>query len=142
MIAQPPHNRKLGLCGVSLTKAKVHKQSAQAADLVRDAVEDLMIEAGYLDGAPFSWVTVAIRYGLTNDEEPSYQAINKTYGDLPLSIEVDTHEFIDASLDQLKVIFGKAVLKALIHAGRKYERPTGALEIMLSTLPDSLPQKA
>ena len=97
-----------------------------------------MIESGYLEGAPFSWVTIAVRYGLKNDDKPSYQAINKKYGDLPLAIEVDTYELIGASLDDLKFIFGKAVLKALIHAGEKFERPVGSLEKMLSSLPGSL----
>ena len=137
MIAKPPHNRKLGLSGVSLTKARLQKQSGQALDLVRDAVEKVMVESRYLDGAPFSWVTIAVRYGLKNDDKPSYQAINKKYGDLPLAIEVDTHELIGASLDDLKLIFGNAVLKALIHAGRKFERPIEPLERILASIPES-----
>ena len=138
MIAKPPHNRKLGLVGASLTKARLHKQSGQALDFVRDVIEQTMTESGYLEDAPFSWVTIAIRYGLKNDDKPTYQPISKKYGDLPLAIEIDTHELMEASLGDLKSIFGKAVLKALIHAGRKFERPTGSLEKMLSSFPDSL----
>lgn len=136
MIATPPHNRKLGLGGVALTKARLSHESNNALDKARDNIEQLIISSCYLDGAPFSWVTIAIRYGLKNDDEPSYQAIDKKYGDLPLAIEVDTHELRGASLDELKVIFQRAVLKSLIHAGRKYERPIEALEQMLQALPE------
>ena len=43
-----------------------------------------MIESRYLEGAPFSWVTIAVRYGLKNDDKPSYQPINKEYVIFPL----------------------------------------------------------
>lgn len=134
MTAKPPHNRKLGLNGIALTKQKNNRLDSKALTAVRDAVEKVMIESGYLEGAPFSWVTIAVRYGLKNDDKPSYQAIDKKYGDLPLAIEVDTRELIVASLDDLKLMFKRAVLKALIHAGIKYKRPIGSLEEMLSSL--------
>ena len=137
MIAKPPHNRKLGLNGIALTEQKNNRFDAKALTSVRDVVEKIMIESDYLEGAPFSWVTIAVRYGLNNEDKPSYQAVNKKYGDLPLAIEVDTHELIDASLDDLKLIFGKAVLTSLIHAGKKFDRPIGDLEKTLSS-PDSL----
>jgi Immunity protein 39 len=137
MIAKPPHNRKLGLSGVSLTKARLNKQSGKALDDTRDEIEKIIIDSEYLEGAPFSWVTIAVRYGLKNDGKPCYQAVNKKYGDLPLSIEVDTHELIDTSLEELKLIFKEAVLKALIHAGKKFERPTGPLERVLESIPES-----
>ena len=61
MIAKPPHNRKLGLSGVSLTKARLNKQSGKALDAARDEIEKVIVEAEYLEGAPFSWVTIAVR---------------------------------------------------------------------------------
>ena len=74
----------------------------------------------------------AVRYDLKNDDKPSYQSVNKKHGDLPLSIEVGTHELIDASFEELKLIFKGAVLKALIHTGKKFERPTEPLEQVLA----------
>jgi len=134
MIAKPPHNRKLGLNGVALTKQRNNRHDTKALTEVRDELEKVIVDSQYLEDAPFSWVTVAVRYGLKNDEKPSYQAVNKKYGDLPLAIEVDTQELIGASLDELKLIFKQAVLKALIHAGEKFERPTDTLEKMLGSL--------
>jgi len=133
-IAKPPHNRKLGLCGVSLTKARLPKNDDEAANLIRDEIESIIIKSGYLDGAQFSWVTIAIRYGLKNEEKPHYQQISKKYGDLPLAIEVDTHEMLGASLKELKQIYSRAVLLALTHAGRKYNQPIEKLEAALKAL--------
>ena len=134
MVAIPPHERKLGLGGVALTLRRVSRHTGQALNEAGDEYERLVVESGYLEGAPFSWVSLIIHYGLKYDEVPTYQKINKRYGDLPLSIEVDTHDLIDASLHQAKLIFGKAILRALIHAGEKYERPTGRLEEALESL--------
>ena len=125
---QPPHGRKLGLLGTSLTKARLSKHSGKALDIVRDRLEQLIIESGFLVEASFSWVTISIRYGLKNDEVPHYGKISKRYGDLPLSIEVDTHELIGATLEDLTKKFKITALKALIHAGKKYDRPTEVLE--------------
>jgi hypothetical protein len=122
-IAKPPHNQKLALSGISLTKARLHKQSGVALGLVRDAIEKVVIESGYLEEAHFSWVTISILYGQKNDDIPKCEAVNEKYGDLPLSIEVDVHEILEASLDDLRLMFGKAVLKALIYAGKKFDRP-------------------
>lgn len=138
MIAKPPHGRKLGLSGASLTKAKPPRQDVEAANWVRDHVEKAIIKSHYLDDAPFSWVTIVLRYGLKNDDKPSYQKISKKYGDLPLAIEIDTHELIDASLEDLIETFGQAVLIALIHAGKKFGRPVELLERTLAGLPESI----
>ncbi|MCL1480493.1 Imm39 family immunity protein [Marinobacter sp. M3C] len=137
MITKPPHNRKLGLSGVALTKQRNNRHDTKALTAVRDELEKIIIDSEYLEGASFFWVTIAVRYGLKNDDKPSYQAVNKKYGDLPLSVEVDTQELIGASLEELKLIFKRAVLKALIHAGKKFERPIVPFEQALESLPES-----
>lgn len=134
MPAKPPHGRKLGLLVTSLTMARLGRNTHQALSVVRDGLEQLLIESGFFQEAPFSWVTVSIRYGLKNDKAPRYEEINKRFGDLPLAIEVDTHELIDATLETSAVRLKVAVLKALIHAGRKYERPVEQLECELIKL--------
>ena len=125
--AKPPHDGKLGLIGVSLTLARVPKTTLEAFAAVEAELEPILEASGYLKDAPFSWVTLAIRYGLKNEDRPHYNRINKKYGDLPLSIEVDVHEMLGASLDELRIVFRRATLRALIHAGEKYHRPIDAL---------------
>lgn len=135
MIAKPSHNRKLGLIGVALTKQRRNRHATKALVEIRDEIEKVLIESHYFQDAPFSWVTIAVRYGLKNDDQPSYQAVNKKSGDLPLAIEIDTHEMTSASQEELKVVFKRAILRALIHAGRRFEHQTESLEKMLDYLP-------
>jgi hypothetical protein len=111
---------------------RVPKATLDAFKAVEEEIEPILEEIGYLEDAPFSWVTLAIRYGLKNEEKPHYMAVNKKYGDLPLSIEVDVHEMLGASLDELQRIFRSAALRALIHAGERYGRPTAALKDLAS----------
>lgn len=123
------HNRKIGLSGVSLTKARPPRHDIEVMSEIQNELESLMLSNNYLDDAPFEWVTIALRYGLKNEDKPHYQKINQNYGDLPLSIEIDTNDLIKADRDELKRIFIIATLKALIHAGQKYKLPTASLEM-------------
>jgi hypothetical protein len=134
MSSAKKHDRKLGLLGVSLTKARPPRHSFDVSTEIQDEIESLIISSGYLDDAPFEWVTVALRYGLKNEEKPHYQRINKKYGDLPLAIELDTHELIEADRDELKRLFTLATLKALIQAGKKYKLPIGSFAELLEEL--------
>ncbi len=122
------HGRKLGLVGVALTKARNNKHDVRALAAVRDEFEKILIETNYFAGAPFSWVTIAIRYGLVDAEAPTYQRISKKYGDLPLAIEVDSRGLTGLDEKNLADVFQKAVAKALVHAGRKFKLPTSKLE--------------
>jgi len=133
MIALPKHGRRLALCGVALTKARNNRHGIQALGEVRDEIEQMMIDSRYLDHAPFSWVTISIRYGLKTDATPEYQAVNSKHGDLPLAIEIDTHQLIAASFSQVRTVLKHAVLRSLIDAGKRYACPTERLEAELSS---------
>lgn len=128
MTAQPKHNRKLVLGGVSLTNATLSRNTFSAASAVRDRIEKVLIDSEYLKSAPFSWIGIIIRYGIQNELTPNYRQIDTNDGELPLAIEVDSNEMIDASIADIETIFQLAVLKALIHAGEKFDRPVHALK--------------
>ena len=134
MNKKPPHSRKLALLGVAMTAARNPKESIRALGEVRDQLEALLISEDFFDGAPFSWSTLSIRYGLKNELEPHYEKINSSYGDLPLAIEVNCREFKGADLQELRKLFERSALLALIHAGKRYGRPTQALEARLRSL--------
>jgi hypothetical protein len=121
------HCRRLGLSGVALTKARNNRFDNQALTAVRNEVEVVLDESGYLVGAPFSWVTISVRYGLIDADALAYQPTSKKYGDLPLSIEVDKNRLVGADLASLTGVFKRVVLLALVHAGKKYDRPTAIL---------------
>src|SRR5262245_32677368 len=127
MAAQKKHDRKLGLCAASLTEARLNRHTIGALKEVQDFVESMLIKSDYLKTAPFEWVTISLRFGLVNDNEPHYDRINEIHGDLPLAIEIDTHLLVSATHRELQRLFTIAVLKALIHAGKKYDLPVHEL---------------
>lgn len=128
------HSRKLSLGGAALTKTRNNKHTIPVMQEIQDDLEQVMISTGYLDNAPFKWITLMLRYGLKNDAKPVYQRINKKYGDLPIAIELDTHELQDANREMLKRLFMIAILKSLIDVGKKYNLPTRAFEDRLEEL--------
>ncbi len=122
------HKRKIVLGGVSLTPARLNRAIHQVSSEVMDEVEALMLESGYLEHAPFKWVGLIFRYGLKNENEPHYKPIDPKDGELPLAIELDTHELRAASPEELRRKLCLGALTALIHAGRKFDLPTARLE--------------
>lgn len=128
------HNRKLGLSGAAMTTARLPRYTIEVATHVRDEIERIMIDTDYLSGAPFEWVTISLRYGLKNEEEPHYDPINKQYGDLPLAIELDTNELVDASREEIKKAFELATLKALVAAGKKFNLQYAQLAARLEAI--------
>lgn len=72
-----------------------------------------------------------IREGLEYDVQPEYGRINKKYGDLPLSIEIDVRDLSVAGDEGVYLIYSRAALIALIHAGKKYNLPVSGLEYKL-----------
>ncbi|MGE3165388.1 MAG: Imm39 family immunity protein [Planctomycetota bacterium] len=129
---KPPHDRKLGLTGTALTLARNPKGDVAALTAVRDELEAHLVAADFFDGAPFSWITISIRFGLKDEEEPHFQPINKKYGDLPLSIEIASAAIANASFDALKSQFRLAALRALLAAASRYSRPDEVLKVLFA----------
>lgn len=128
--ARPPHDRRLGLVGISLTTARANEHALEALSYARDRLEAVLLANGYFEDAPFSWVTIAIRYGLKNEDAPHVLRINKRYGDLPLAIELDTNRISGATLEELKDIFVDTAARALLVAGHRYRRPLSSLNVL------------
>jgi hypothetical protein len=119
---------------VQLVKARVGKEIFPAANEVRDQVERWVLEDGYLDGAPFSWVGLIVREGLKDDTEPEIGRIDKKYGDLELAIEIDTHRLLGQTKERMSEVLRQASLRALVAAGRRYQRPMKRLEAELERM--------
>lgn len=116
------HNRKLVIGGVALVKARL-KNTGPALVFVSDEIEKVLVGSDFFAQAPFKCISLIIRYGLKNKFEPVYQRINKTHGDLPIALEVDTHEILGADVETVKQLFRKATLQALLHVAEKYDLP-------------------
>jgi hypothetical protein len=128
------HNRKIVLGGASLTMARVNRHTMDVTGEIMNELEHLMISTNYLDNAPFKWVGLILRFGLKNEDIPHYQRITKKYGDLPVAIELDTHELQHASRGELKELYMIATLKTLVDVGKKYNLPYEKFEEMLAEL--------
>jgi hypothetical protein len=112
--------------------ARLPKQCNELLAQVRDELERIVLETRYLEGVPFSWVTVVLRFGLHDQTDPEFGRIDKKYGDLPLSIELDISPLQGASTEMHRVAYLRATAKALVGAGKKYGRPTELLERLAS----------
>lgn len=132
------HNRKIILGGVSLTKARCNRYDLEVMEDVDEELEKILIEKNFFEGMPFSWIGLILRYGLKNEDEPHYQRIDKKDGELPLAIELDTHEIRDASRDELKRLFMIACLKSIIHVAKKYKLPVSKFEVFENKLNEFL----
>lgn len=124
--ATPPHSRKLGLLSVALVKARV-RGLGPALGNVRDTLEPLILP--WFPNGQFSWVTLSIRLGIKNDEKPSFGSISKQYGDLPLSIEIDTNEVLAVHHDPelLHKLVHRHVLRSLGAVATRYGLPMESL---------------
>ena len=123
---------KLAIGGASLTAARLNRHSMPVMCEVNEQLESELLAVDFLKGAPFKWIGLILRFGLVNEDVPHYQRINKKYGDLPVAIELDTHELRNASRDELKEKFLVATLKTLIDIARKYNLPGESFERMLA----------
>jgi hypothetical protein len=92
----------------------------------------MLVQGNFFETAPFSWISVVIRFGLKDDFAPQYRAISRKYGDLPISIEIDSHKLLAADQKTLTRLFRGGVLSALLHVATKYDLPKAALQNAIS----------
>jgi hypothetical protein len=136
------HNRKFVPGFVDLIKGRLRNLHTTIG--IQDEIEKIIIDSGFLEGAPFKWVGLIYRLGLQNKLKPEYQRINKKYGDLPIAVEVrmDVLRWADQNdLQLLKDIFMIAGLEALLDVGKKYNLPTDLIAQERSkygNIPDSV----
>ena len=128
------HDTRFGLCAAALTLGRWNRYTMEVMHEVRQELEEAIEAVGFLEGAPFEWITLMLLFGLKNEDVPHYQRIGRVWGDLPLSIELDTHELIAADREELKRLFMVACLKVLVHAGKRYGLPMGAFDRRLQEL--------
>ncbi|MCA0370693.1 MAG: immunity protein 39 [Proteobacteria bacterium] len=122
------HNRKYVPSALGLIQGRV-RNDLKLMD--QDYIESLLIQSGYCEDAPFTWVGLLYRYGLENKTIPRYGRISKKYGDASLIVDLKMEilQWADRNnLNLLRSILMIAALDALIHAGKKYKRPTELLE--------------
>ena len=122
-----PNTRKLVIGGVALVKVRLKNMGAAMVG-VCDELEVKLTESEFFSQAPFKRVNIIIRYGLKDSFEPVYRRINQAREELPISVEVDTNQFLGADSERVKSIFRRGTIDALLHVARKYELPDTRLQ--------------
>lgn len=117
------HKRKFVFSCIDMVKIRF-LTTRKISIYVQNYIEALIINSDFLVDAPFSWVGLTYRYGIANKLKPQYERIDKTDGELPLTIELDSNilKWSDNNYPELfKEIFIIAALDALIDTGNKYK---------------------
>lgn len=110
----------------------------------REYIDSLLVQSKYCEDAPFTWVGLLYRYGFETNTIPRYGRISKKYGDASLTIDLKMEilQWADRNnLELLRAILMIGALDALIHAGKKYKRPTALLEAeraKYGTIPETI----
>jgi hypothetical protein len=117
-----------------MARIRPARQNAAAANRVRDELEAEVINSGFLKDAPFSWIGLIIRYGLKDEEIPHYETVDRVDGELPMAIEIDVHWLLGASEEEMARVYRETTLRALVHAGEKYNLPVSRLKSLLADL--------
>ena len=131
-LPKPPHGRSLGVVGVSLTKERLPKGAEEVLGQVRDQLEHLLLQTEYLKDAPFSWITISIRFGLKDDLAPLIGRINRKHGDLPLSIEMDISSLKGCAMEAHKAAYLRAAARALLGTVNLHKVPESALQAFVA----------
>jgi hypothetical protein len=115
------HNRKLVIGAVSLTAIKLPAAKIIfAMSNIRDKVELIIADSGYLEGAPFQWIGIMIREGLVDNFHPKYKKIDVSDGELLISIEIDARKMVGIEINDIESQIFDAIVTSLIHIGNKY----------------------
>ena len=137
----PPSGVKIvGSCDLVL-RANI-KKDGQIWEEIRPLIKRMYDRALFPD--KFVRIGILFLYGIKTDLIPRYDRINKTYQDLPISVELDT--VILRWADQhsyalLKEIFLIATCEAVLHVLRKYKLPTepvDKLRAQYGTIPETI----
>jgi hypothetical protein len=120
-----PFDRRFNCGAVALVMGRL-KNGGKTSAQVDSFVEELIRENNLFNNAPFLWVLLIHRLGIKNDLKITFKRINKKYGDLGVSLELDMDilKWADQrNLDLLQDIFMVAALEALIQVAHKYKLP-------------------
>lgn len=117
------HNRKIVLGAAADFSSKINK-GIIVGNRVMDDIEAQIIANNYLEGAPFSWVSLIICYVKEDLHEVAVKRISKKYGDISTSAywnHEDVKLFNDAGEDKLYELFVYITKLTLLKVADKYK---------------------
>jgi len=130
--------KKFGLGAVSLVVGRLPRYDLAVMKEVDIEIESLLNNIGFFSDAPFERASLVFRYAERENPSVKIGSIDTKYHDLPLTIQLSFFQVKASSRDELKHLFTKASLKALIEAGRQYGCPVAELESLLKQIDTSI----
>lgn len=118
--------RRLAIGGVALVEARLGKINPVLMQILEE-FNQWLLDDGWPGPAPFQYVSLIIRFGLKDDLEPEIGRVNKKYGELAVSIEVDTHPLLKRDMEVARQVFQRATALALLGVAQKYSIPSPIL---------------
>ncbi|HUX78214.1 MAG TPA: Imm39 family immunity protein [Alphaproteobacteria bacterium] len=96
-----------------------------------EIITDTMYDRQLFPQNKFVRIGLLFLYGIKTELKPRYERIDRTYKDLPITVELDTNilRWADKnSFELMKEIFLIATCEAVLDVLRKYKLPTESVE--------------
>ncbi len=121
------------LCAIDLVKVRFRVDEIRIMSEVEAVITPLLKAACFFEAASFSSIVLLFRFGLKDEIVPHYpQEEEEPIKLLQLALEVDKRELQKLEAVQFKRHLLLAVLRGLIHTGKRYGCPTEKLSQALA----------
>lgn len=109
----------------------------EAARLAEARLATLLTQAGFFDGAPFSWVMVSA--GLDKETQtPRLGRVDKKYGGLDIWIAIDGIASKRSTAEAVADLFVRDCLLALLRAADRHDRPREVISSELARMTEGV----
>ena len=93
-----------------------------------DELEPLLESALFTDTAPFQTISLIIRYGESAAPTPVIGRLDRYNKELQVSVQLSMEDLKKADAAAVKAQFMEAAVRALVHAGERYDLPNELLQ--------------
>lgn len=108
--------------GVALKKGRI-RNSQKAMVAFTKEINPYLIEAGFLDSAPFKLINAVIRYGDSFSEVVEIGSVDKRHQELPIAIEVALDDLKLKSVEEVKNCYAAMFIGGLLHVADEFGLP-------------------
>ena len=109
---------------VDLVKAR-HRNSGRVSLRVRNEINAELVALGWPEKAPFSHISLIIRYGETRLEPVQIDKITKRHNELPVAVQEDVSKIVaaDKSETEIESVVRPCIVRAVNAVAEKYGLP-------------------
>jgi len=121
-----PFDRRISCGGTALVKGRLRNHGKLWNKIFDETLDAIIRQHDLFKNMPFLWIDLSYRYGIKNDLKLHFMRIDKSYGMLPIALELDMEvlQWADQNnLNLLHDIFMIAALEALLQVAQKYKLP-------------------